>query len=143
MGWGADVIVAVRGPLRDVDLFRHQFRTFERAVPDLARAFPRLTINHLARHEWGAENVAVSYVEGIGVELGEAEADALFGNLYTHSRIKEETDLGDDWEVFSFDVTENDFEFQWGVYEPCACDGCSRWGPMATGKNIKLWKGEE
>jgi hypothetical protein len=111
----------------------------DRAVPDLACAFPRLAITHLARHEWGAENVAMSYLEGVGVELEETVVDALFDNMY-NQRINEETDLGDDWEVFSFDVTENDFEFQWGVDEPCEC--CN-WRAMKKGKNVQLWSGVE
>ncbi len=49
MGWGADVLVAVRGPVRDVDLFRHQFRRFWEAYDDdsCKRAWMRV---HFKQH---------------------------------------------------------------------------------------------
>lgn len=62
MGWGADVLVAVRGPVRNVDLFRHQFRRFWETYDDYSckRAWMRVHFKQHSpspppAHEWWLE----------------------------------------------------------------------------------------
>jgi hypothetical protein len=61
MGWSADVLVAVRGPVREVGLFRHRFRRFWHAWDECVsckrawmrvRPAKRRRRGHQPAHEW-------------------------------------------------------------------------------------------
>lgn len=108
-------------------------RTLEDQVRSIAKAFPQLVIEHLAMPEsWADQLIKVSHYGGEEYSESPEWLQATYGSRLAFA-VDEETDLGgaddfvsdpDGWRSFSFDVTDYDFEYEWGLSEPCTCEAC-------------------